>query len=346
MRDERSIYCGVSPPCYYVPVSVSCECGSGLARLLFITSNRLCWLRFAVCPVCFYLVNEIGRGRYTKRSQYLSNHMKAIQSNVIAPSAPLTVETIRPADILIRDGLLSIDGDKVTIKRGSDVSPSELALFIQGRTEQARTFGSQARWAFYDAGLLPNGTEVQEEIAKRLRLSLSKSAYSQLTSEARSLCPVIIANGLSTPLSNLKDAIADLKTDEKFKFLPATKQSDIGKKLLPLLKAGEATQVKIREIKGTKNANAPTKPTAPTSGPKAKDDATSEAVAYGNFIHALTDANKYAQANKLGGVDRDKAVNILTDICRALGLSVMAPSAPKAPAPAPAAPAPKPEEKK
>jgi hypothetical protein len=118
-------------------------------------------------------------------------------------------ETIRPIQSVESD--FTFDGDRVTLKKGAQVTPSEFALFIANREGKAAGFKTQARWAFYEAGRLPNGSEVQAEIGKRLKDMLSASAFNQLTSEARTLCPLIIAEGIKTPLSTLKDAIGSLQ---------------------------------------------------------------------------------------------------------------------------------------
>lgn len=235
-----------------------------------------------------------------------------------APVKPVLTETIRPMATL--ETLVSIDGDRVTIPKGSDLTDSEIALFIGDRADKARTFGSQARWTYYAAGMLNNGGERQKSIAEKLSTMLSKTALYQLTSEATTLCPLAIAEGIKAPLSVLKDAKAQLAINDKTgKLLPMAKQSRASKELIPLLKAGTVTQAAVRDI--VKKHKAPT--TSAPSKPTAKaGEAAEEAKAFGGFLASLNNANKYLEGNKVEGDDRAKALVMVTDICRKLGISL------------------------
>lgn len=228
-------------------------------------------------------------------------------------------ETIRPLATVETD--FSFDGDRVTLKKGAQVTPSEFALFIANRETKAQGFKTQARWAYYEAGRLPNGTEVQAEIAKRLREMLSQSAFNQLTSEAKTLCPLIVTEGIKTPLSTLKDAMGALQVNEATgKLLPLAKQSKAGKALIPLLKAGTVTQAKVRAIRKDAAPAPASKGNGKPSG-KASADA-GKTMAFGNALGDLKRVSVYLEANRVEGDDRKQFVTVLCDIGRKLGLNV------------------------
>lgn len=230
------------------------------------------------------------------------------------------VEVIRSVETLTRDAFTMHDDGRVDI-RDKNVTASELALFIADRENTGARFKTQARWTFYAAGQLQNGTEVQGEIAKRLKEMLSSSAFAQLKSEALNLCPLAIANGIKAPLSILKDAVAELAVNEATgKLKPLKDQSKAAKELIPLLQAGAITQAKVREVRA-KHSTAPAtgKPTAPATGPTAKPD--SEVTAGARVIADLQAATKALDGVRLEGPQLQAAVNLATDICRKLGLA-------------------------
>lgn len=227
-------------------------------------------------------------------------------------------ETIRPLVTVEAD--FSFEGDRVTLKKGAQVTPSEFALFIANRETKAQGFKTQARWAYYEAGRLPNGTEVQAEIAKRLREMLSQSAFNQLTSEAKTLCPLIVSEGIKTPLSTLKDAMGALQVNEATgKLLPLAKQTKAGKALIPLLRAGTVTQAKVRAIR---------KDSAPAPAPKGNgkpakgSTEAGKTMAFGNALGDLKRVSVYLEANRVEGDDRKQFVTLLCDLGRKLGLKI------------------------
>ena len=254
----------------------------------------------------------------------MNTNNKTTATNAIATVASSAkvetkVETIKPLASIA--ALLKIEGDKVTVPKGADLSPSELALYIASEEQAGNACKTRARWTYYSAGLLQNGGDIQAAIKGRLDTMLSKSAVYQLTSEATTLCPLVIAEGLKVPLSLLKDAKAELAIDEKTgKLAPMSKQTKAAKALIPLLKSGEVTQGAIREIRKANATSAPTKPTSPKEGPKAKDNA--EAIEFGLMAGKLADVNTYLEKTKLAGDDKQKFVNLATALCRALGLAV------------------------
>jgi hypothetical protein len=239
--------------------------------------------------------------------------------NTVTTTAPAIVtETIRPLSVI--ETLLSIEGDRVTIPKGCDVSPAELGAFIADRDDKARTYGSQARWTWYAVGQLPDNEAKRAEVRKALEGRMSKSALYQLTSEADTLCPLVINEGIKAPLSLVKDAKAALLVNEKGKLEPMAKQSAAAKALIPLLKAGTVTQAGIRAIR--KEHATPKAPKGPTAATPPANDAEKAAIAYGLALGQAKGVQTYVTANKLSGKDRDQMVNIVTDICRQMGLVI------------------------
>lgn len=258
--------------------------------------------------------------------------MKTTVTTTPATVAPVA-EMIRPVNLIEKD--FTIEGDRVTMKKGAQISASEFALFISDRENTGTQFRTQARWAYYEAGRLSNGTEIQTEIAKRLESMLSKSALYQLKSEATTLCPLVIAEGLKSPLSILKDAVKELATNDAGKLKPMKDQTKAAKELIPLLKAGAVTQAKVREIRQKHKVASVTTPSTPTQAER-----VSEAdKVIGGMQASLSNLSKALDSTKLEGEDRDSVVNILTDIARKLGLSLVIPGAIAKPTPAKPAPA-------
>jgi hypothetical protein len=243
-------------------------------------------------------------------------------------------EVIRSADVIARDVLEIGEDNRVSIRKGADVSPSELAGFILDRDSKAKAFGVQARWAYYSAGMLPNGDHVQEEIANRLREAMSSSAFTQLKSEATKYCPLLIKNGFKTPLSVFKDLKAEFKFDDDGKLLPLAKQSRAAKELLPLVKDGTATQAKGREIrkKYTTASGNPT-PSNPKPAP-VTSEAKSEITRFSTALRDLKALQAYLASERLEGDDRQSFVNGICEIGRLLGLQVTVPNAKPATTPA------------
>lgn len=267
--------------------------------------------------------------------------MKTVTTNTIAPATVSLVNeskdtVIRSADILARDVLDIAEDGRVTIRKGADVSASELALFIVDREQTGARFKTQARWTYYAAGLQPNGSDLQQQIAKRLREMLTPSAFHQLKSEANNIAPLIVAEGIKSPLSVMKDAMGELKVKPNGMLAPMKDQSKAARELIPLLKAGTATQAKVREVRA-KYTTATTNPTNPkVANPTAKPDdaAKMAAVAYGNAIGGLNTVAKYLDGNRVEGKERDAFVNLVTELGRKLGLTVSVPNAPAPTAPA------------
>lgn len=251
------------------------------------------------------------------------------QTITTAPVSPVLVnekqETIRSVEQLTRDAFTIHEDGRVDI-RDKNVSASEMALFIADRENTGARYKTQARWTFYAAGQLQNGTEVQAEIAKRLKEMLSSSAFAQLKSEALNLCPLAIANDIKAPLSILKDAVAELAINERTRKLsPLAQQSKAAKELIPLLKAGVVTQAKVREVRAkhsTQSAN-PTRPAPPVAK---KDDSEAGAVlAHASAIGHLGMAKKYVEEVNPQGDDRQAFINILCEMGRLLGVQVIMP---------------------
>lgn len=258
--------------------------------------------------------------------------MKALSNTIAAPAVKGEVkgdvETIRPLADIVSDFEVTDGGERVVIRKGAKLSPSEFALFIADRENTGNRYKTQARFAFYEAGQLPNGSEVQVEIVKRLEGMLSRSALYQLKSEANTIVPLMLTEGIKVPLTTVKDAMAELEVNEKTgRLLPLSKQSKAGRKLIPLLKEGAVTQAKVREIR---NENKPRATSTPSAGNgKGADD---ETLAYAGILASLNRVNTYLDKNKVEGNDRQALVNAFTDIGRKLGVSVVVPSLPSAPA--------------
>lgn len=250
--------------------------------------------------------------------------MKAIDSN-IAPVMQVmmtpTTEHIRKVADIEKDFV--IDGDKLTFRKGAEPTASELAVFIADRENTGTRFRTQARWAYYGAGSLQNGTEVQKAIVERLKGMLTPSALAQLKSEACTLIPVLLANDIKSPLSILKDAIGDLTVDPKTnKLAPIGKQGKAGKALIPLLKAGDVTQAKVREIRAAHKVA----PTTTTPGHSTQGERLTEAekVVAGMTL-SLRNISTALDGAKVEGKEREAIVNILTDVARKLGLVLTVP---------------------
>jgi hypothetical protein len=243
-----------------------------------------------------------------------------------ATATDAKVEVIRPLSVI--ESLFTIEGDRVTIPKGLDVSPAEIGAFIADRDEKSRTYGGQARWTWYAVGLLPDATAKREAIKAALVGTakepgkMSQSAFYQLSSEAETLCPLIIAEGIKSPLSLVKDAKAALLVNEKTgRLAPMKDQGKAAKALIPLLKAGTVTQAGIRAIrKEHATPTAPKGPKASTTPPA--NEADKAAIAFGLALGQAKAVQTYVTANKLSGKDRDQFVNIVTDICRQMGLVI------------------------
>jgi hypothetical protein len=252
--------------------------------------------------------------------------MKTTNQNtaiVTAAPAALTAASvvIRPIETVLRDFFVE-NGERLEVKKGTDVKPEEIAQVILSREVASAKLRTQARWAYYSAGQLPDGAKVQEQIASVLLKSMSKSAFYQLKSEATRNIPVLLANGFQAPLSILKDAIADIKVDKDGKALPLKDQSKAGKKLLPLLKAGTVKQKEVRDIREAAkapSANTGNSGKGQTGGSSAESE---EAKAFGSFLASMNLANGYLEKTKLQGDDRMKAVTLVTNAARLLGLVI------------------------
>lgn len=249
----------------------------------------------------------------------------------VAP--PVLTSVIRPMATLL--SVFEENGDRLSIKPGTvigdkpgQITAEEIAEVIADRQAKSDTFRVQARWAYYSAGLLPDGAEVQKQIANKLGTKLTTSALYQLKSEATSLIPRLVANQFASPISLLKDASAEIKFGDDGKALPDDKQTAAARELLPLLKSGELKQKQIRDIR--KKHNAPTSAgTSPTTAgtpaaPGTTTPADREQAAYVTFLANLRAGETYLTSHKLmaGSDDHKMAVALVTNLARLLGHAV------------------------
>lgn len=248
--------------------------------------------------------------------------------STVAIATPAAV-TVRRFEVL--NGLWHEQKNGVlALNKGAEMNPSEFGFYIAENVRIGSEAYNKARFAYYQAGKLPAGKEVQKEIVAILGQSMSAGAISQLTSEANTLCPLIAEHGIKTPLSLLKDAVKALELDDKTGApLPLEKQSTAGKLLLPrLMGEGEKlTQAAIRTIRaeipttegGTKRLPRPGQ--SPVITKSEDDKAKDEAKAFGAFLASMQAAEQYLAGHKLTGDDKKKADTIATGICRHLGIS-------------------------
>lgn len=241
------------------------------------------------------------------------------QKNAVAVIPPASkdaaVVVSRPLERILSD--LIVSDDRVTIREGAKIKAEEFAEVIAHYEKEGVTLRNRARWTYYAAGKLPEGAKIQTEIVVRLAALLSKSALYQLKSEATTLCPLIEAEGIKSPMSILKDAASVLKLTDKGALAPLSKQNAAAKKLIPLLKAGTVKQKEVREIKA---ANVP----APKAGGTSKGPRISEAdKAYASALLMLSAVDKYMNTEPtITGDDLTKLRNLATNISRRLGLVV------------------------
>lgn len=200
----------------------------------------------------FVLVDESDLNSIASVERRKVKHMKKVETSIaiVTPAAPL--EVLPKYESALHK--FEVNGDVLTLRKGVEVLAGDFEVVIEEKISGATSATTQAAYALHCAAGISN--DMLADVLKRLENRLSKTAVANLKSLS-GLIPMVLANGIKTPLTVLKDAVSELKLpSDKNKLaindkglLQPSKMSKVGKVLLPMLKAGTVTQAAIRKAK-------------------------------------------------------------------------------------------------
>lgn len=221
------------------------------------------------------------------------------------------------------------NGDAVSLRVGEKYTPADFEVLIGEQMKQGEqavaSATTRSAYALHCAALVSK--ETHAEVVARLKNTLSAVAVANLASMAK-LVPLVIANGISKPLTTLKDCVQALKADPNLKTsdIPTDKQGKVikskltaaGKKVFAAL-TGED---KFTQADARKLASEAKKPAAKPSG-GTKDTRTEGEKEATTLLFHLSSAVKAMEKAECNADERAKVRVYIAQIARNYGVVVI-----------------------